>query len=50
MPEFWMCLMQYIAHKIILQIIEQLPRQRPIQNTAKHLRWSVLQPDIFQGN
>ena len=57
MPEFWMCLMLYIA-KATVQITEQLSRKRGIQNTAKHLRWSVLQkecmspgaqPEIFPG-
>ena len=28
-----------------LQITEQLPRQRHIQNTVKHLRWNVLQKE-----
>ena len=41
MPEFWMCPMQYI-HKVIVQITEQLSRQRHIQNIVKHLRWTVL--------
>ena len=46
MPElFLMCLMQYIAFKVTVQFAEQLPRQRHIQNTVKHLRWSVLQKE-----
>ena len=43
-----------------MSVTEQLSRQRPIQNTVKHLRWSVLQkeqclsagaqPEIFQDS
>ena len=37
-----MCLMQYKAYKVIIQINEQLSSQRRIQDTVKHLRWSNL--------
>ena len=40
MKEFWIYQMEY-THKVIVQIIEQLSRQRCIENTVKHLRWSV---------
>ena len=40
MKEFWIYQMEY-THKVIVQIVEQLSRQRCIQNTVKHLRWSV---------
>ena len=35
MPDFWMCLMQYIAESHTVQIIEQLLRET-FQNTIKH--------------
>ena len=41
MPEFSMSLMQY-KHKVPVQIMEQLSRQRRIQNTIKHFKWSLL--------
>ena len=31
-----------VHNKVIVQITEKLPRQRRVQNTVKHLRWSVL--------
>ena len=33
------------VHKVTVQITEQLSRQRCVQNTVKHLRWSVLQKE-----
>ena len=35
----------YGVHSITVQITEQLSRQSCIQNTVKHLRWSVLQKE-----
>ena len=32
-------------NKITVQITEQLSRKKRIQNTVKHLRWSVLQKE-----
>ena len=49
MLKLLMCLMQYI-HKGIVLITERLSRQRRIQNTVKHLRWSVLQKNKGAGN
>ena len=49
MLKLLMCLMQYI-HKGIGLITERLSRQRRIQNTVKHLRWSVLQKNKGAGN
>ena len=40
MPEFWMCLMQYITS--LYKLLSSY-RDRGIQNTVKHLRWSVFQ-------
>ena len=44
MPEFWMCLYGALR-KVIVQITKKLLRPRRIQNTAKHLRWSILQKE-----
>ena len=49
MLKLLMCLIQYI-HKVTVQITEPLWRQRRIQNTVKHLRWSVLQKNKGAGN
>ena len=43
MPEFWMCLMQYIAKGHCTNYCAVIEIERRIQNTTKHLRWSALQ-------
>ena len=48
MQELEMCLIEYI-HEVAVQIVEQLLRHRHIQNTVKHLRWSILQKAKWGG-
>ena len=37
------CVWGSTKYKVTVQITEELLRQRHVQNTVKHLRWSILQ-------
>ena len=45
----WLVTICNTEHKVIVEITEQLLRQRCIQKTVKYLRWSVLQKGRGEG-